>query len=303
MKIKVIPTGHAYVDANIYLPFNGFKILVSTVLSEVMNDYFIIPEEFSSHLLFFKDGGIDYIFNEETHQIEPSTFVLYSSQHTHTENATNRAIKKYHVIFSLIPRKGGYIEKSMTNYQKESDYISNFFSKDNFFNIIKDNTGKAALIFEQIISEFNTMRFGYNYIICSLMTELFAVLFRNINKFNYPLPQYTEPQTQILLSNSISQYLVENFRTVTLREISRFFHLSERQIQRHIFKLHKISFTQKLNAIRIENSLALLKDKDWPISKIAEEVGFATPARFYNLFKKMQNTTPLQYRKKNSTSK
>ena len=78
MKRKIIPTGMGYIDANVYLSFNNFKIIIRNFLDEVVNHQITIKDEVSMHLLFFQDGGLDITHNEFTYQIEPETFVLGS---------------------------------------------------------------------------------------------------------------------------------------------------------------------------------------------------------------------------------
>jgi YesN/AraC family two-component response regulator len=46
----------------------------------------------------------------------------------------------------------------------------------------------------------------------------------------------------------------------------------------------------------MERSKEILKTINWPVSKIAEESGFSSTAYFYPLFKKMNGTTPNDYR-------
>lgn len=64
------------------------------------------------------------------------------------------------------------------------------------------------------------------------------------------------------------------------------------------------SFPELLNHLRIEHSLMLLKDlniKDLSVEAIAFESGFNSLSVFYYNFKKLNNLTPAEYRKKYSS--
>lgn len=58
-----------------------------------------------------------------------------------------------------------------------------------------------------------------------------------------------------------------------------------------------ISPTQYLINLRMEAAKKMLADTDWPISRIAGEVGYADMFYFARVFKVRENLTPTQYRK------
>jgi len=58
MKRKLIPTGVGYIDTNLYLSFNGFKILIHTVLDEVVNHHKTIGTKRVCTLYSFKMKGL-----------------------------------------------------------------------------------------------------------------------------------------------------------------------------------------------------------------------------------------------------
>ncbi|MDR1125135.1 MAG: AraC family transcriptional regulator [Deltaproteobacteria bacterium] len=58
-----------------------------------------------------------------------------------------------------------------------------------------------------------------------------------------------------------------------------------------------LSPTQYLINLRLEAAKKMLADTDWPISRIAGEVGYADMFYFARVFKSRENLTPTQYRK------
>ena len=57
-----------------------------------------------------------------------------------------------------------------------------------------------------------------------------------------------------------------------------------------------LTFSQFLNAYRIERSKELLKNKEYSILDVAMEVGYNNHNYYSNLFKKFNKITPLDYR-------
>ena len=298
MKRKLIPTGVGYIDTNLYLSFNGFKILIHTVLDEVVNHHKTIEDEESMHLIFFQNEGLDMIYKNQTYSDLSESFLLYGPRVSRTEHVHKDPVKKYHIIFNVIPNKSKHVEKTTEDFQEESDFFLNYFLQEDYFTVVKDRTHLAAPILKRIVTEFKTMKFGYYFVICSLFTELFSIFFRNLNAKTYSLPEYLEPKTLILISNYISHFMSIHYQTTNLREVASHFHMSERQIQRHVYKVHKVSFTSRLNEIRIEKASKFLLNTNDSIARIAEEVGFQTPSHFFKIFKKIHKISPLQFRKR-----
>ncbi len=58
-----------------------------------------------------------------------------------------------------------------------------------------------------------------------------------------------------------------------------------------------ITFTDWLRQVRIEKAMELMKAKDFSISEVAEEVGFADLRTFERAFKQYTLMTPMKFKK------
>ncbi len=58
-----------------------------------------------------------------------------------------------------------------------------------------------------------------------------------------------------------------------------------------------ITFTDWLRQVRISKAMELMKAKDFSISEVAEEVGFADLGTFERAFKKHTLMTPMEFKK------
>ena len=64
-------------------------------------------------------------------------------------------------------------------------------------------------------------------------------------------------------------------------------------------KFHKesgITFTSFLQTIRIEAAIMLLHETNMSVKDIAQAVGYKDIKHFYQIFKKIKNSTPSQHR-------
>jgi AraC-like DNA-binding protein len=74
--------------------------------------------------------------------------------------------------------------------------------------------------------------------------------------------------------------------------------VSVRQLNRIISEYYGMTFKEKLTHHRIENAKFLLLSTDWPVRKIAEEVGYADPGYFHKVFKEAVRLTPGEFKER-----
>lgn len=96
--------------------------------------------------------------------------------------------------------------------------------------------------------------------------------------------------------SQITNFIRDNYSTITLNEISRKFGYSPAQVHRILIKYVGSSFSDLVDQYRFNHAARLLKETDIPIEQIGNIVGLEK-TYFYRFFKKLGECTPLQYRK------
>lgn len=102
---------------------------------------------------------------------------------------------------------------------------------------------------------------------------------------------------QIAQIKEILAYVQEHYQEkILLDDIARAMHLSPKYFSRYFKKQFGRSFTEYVNAFRIERSLSMLENRTYSISDTALQNGFESLSYYVKVFKKIMGITPGEYR-------
>ncbi len=96
---------------------------------------------------------------------------------------------------------------------------------------------------------------------------------------------------------AILSYIHQNFRTVSLVEVARFFSYNEAHLSRMVRAYTGSGFSQILKTIKLQHAANLLEGSAMPVSEVIADAGYEDKTYFYREFKKKFDTTPAEYRK------
>lgn len=100
-------------------------------------------------------------------------------------------------------------------------------------------------------------------------------------------------------TSQVITYICDNFKKqLSLDTISHELGINKFYISRIFTNKIGVSFNDYINSLRVDFSKTLLQNTDLPIIEISNECGFETQRTFNRIFKKIVNTTPMEYRKK-----
>lgn len=137
----------------------------------------------------------------------------------------------------------------------------------------------------------------YGTLLNALLTTFFIQLLRKYEKdILFPNPQNQKQEENLIF---ILKYIENNFKTVTLKELSAFFGYSERQMIRILKTFTGENFSSLIRSAKLSKACELLKHPDIRIADIITEVGYSNTSHFYNAFHKKYGITPAEYRQQN----
>ena len=92
------------------------------------------------------------------------------------------------------------------------------------------------------------------------------------------------------------KYIQDHYTTVTLKELADLFNYSERQVQRILKTYMGLSFTEIIQNAKMKEAARLLRGSNYPISKIADVLGYNNQGNFRDIFRKTYGQSPTEYR-------
>jgi AraC-like DNA-binding protein len=151
-------------------------------------------------------------------------------------------------------------------------------------------------LLEKITTEFTLRRTNFEVCLQALALELFIFVLRCCEKTtNRPIESEKVLHSRV---SDIVRFINENYGSrLTLAALSSQFYISPYYLSRIFKSATGFSFVEYITTIRIREAQKLLRETDRKISHISETVGFEDFAHFGRIFKKITQSTPMQYRK------
>jgi AraC-like DNA-binding protein len=167
------------------------------------------------------------------------------------------------------------------------------------FDIPNDKLDTIKELFSLLLIEYRNKEYFYKNRLSVLLSAILITLYRidstMFNKSNNPL---------VKKIYEIQIYLNKNYQTnITLEELSSKFSISKSYLEHSFVEITGISVKRYILKTRLTNAKTLLCSSDHNVSTISDMLGFYDSNYFIKQFKKSEDITPLQYRKKYFYSK
>ncbi|WP_079505156.1 response regulator transcription factor [Mesobacillus jeotgali] len=105
-------------------------------------------------------------------------------------------------------------------------------------------------------------------------------------------------QTKSVLINKVLEIVHEKYnQKLQLSDLAREVFVTPTYLSKKFTETIGVKFTDYINHFRIQKAKQLMiENPDWSLFQIAEYVGFSSQHHFSNLFKKIEGTTPSQFK-------
>jgi two-component system response regulator YesN len=132
---------------------------------------------------------------------------------------------------------------------------------------------------------------------CLSLSHWRQELVKRIIRLSTALNKHQQKDNNVI--HEIVLYIQENYqKEITLQDIANHFYLSREHISRKFKQDLGENLSDYIVRIRIEKAKLLLLNRNLKISVIAEMVGYSDEKYFSKVFRKLENLSPNQYRKK-----
>lgn len=210
------------------------------------------------------------------------------------------------VVLNFLIRTSTF-EKAFFNILSGTSILADFFR-----HIFYSGQGNSYLIFRtgtdwelryylgRIYEEIQDEIPDKNEMADTLLTMFFLLLIRRYgSKVILPQQEAFEEESAGREINPVQilKYMQENYKAANLREMSGYFHYSERHMKRLIVRCTGRSFSENILSIRMNEAARLLEKTRLPVETVALNVGYGEPSGFRLAFKKYFGKSPGKYRR------
>lgn len=234
---------------------------------------------------------------------------------THNINGTDLPIKKgnitlinYDIPHKFIPQNGpliiynciftpGFFDEMLSGSRNFFDVnnhflLGNFYTSDftNYINAVAGSNENAHIlnIFERMLQEYERKQIGYKEIMRGYLIELLVIIFRlqmqtRENKSHIILEALDYINTHF--SQDLKLELLASMSNASVTNFCRLFKLLTGTTVKHY-----------IQTLRIEEACRLLSSTDKNVIEIANDVGYSDMKHFYEVFKKITNKLPKEFR-------
>lgn len=246
------------------------------------------------------NGECDNIFSSNTLHMKAGEICIVAPETVHALSVFNDDC----IVYNLIIRSATFENTFLDALPKDS-ILHLFFTKS-----LYQSGEKSCLYFKkpqdynlqklilEMHSEMNQQNRYYGTLLNAMLTTFFIQLLRKYEKdVLFPNPQHKKQEENLIF---ILKYIENNYKSVTLKELSDFFGYSERQMIRILKTYTGENFSSLIRSARLSKACELLKHPDIRLSDIISEVGYSNASHFYESFRKKYGITPAEYRKQNA---
>lgn len=262
-----------YLSTGTFFGHNDRTISVDGItITETKYDYEFVDWHYheNPHFTFITHGNIRQGTHRGTYECSADTLLFHNSQEPH-----------YNVKPAGITR-GFQIEVALPWYKKfEVDL-------DKLPPIANITQPDARLVFYNIYKEARMNDPLATLTVDSLLLETFACMLGKVT-FSSGTPRWVRRADEILRESCD--------RPFSLQELSKELNVHWAHLSREFRRYFRCNFSEYVRKIKVEKSLALLRNTNLSIAEITFSCGFADQSHFNRCFKEFTGITPSAFRR------
>lgn len=241
-------------------------------------------------IYFLVSGSRKYFIENTVYTLQPNQIVIFKPGVPH-QVTVNTCIPCERQLVYVTPQL-------ISEILKENPCLKSINSLQ-LFNLSAEDFA-AALDYVSIINE--ELERDDIYSQCNIkttLTLLLAFILRHNDASTVVLDK-----VDIRIQNAIDFILKNYTEPITLNDCAKTADMNYYSFSKVFHRTTGMRFNDFLNRLRIEKGCELLKNTDFPISRIAQSLGYSSENHFGITFKAFHNISPSKYRKisKNSSA-
>ena len=264
---------------------NNTKLLYVS-FSKNDTDWHSTPHAHHCSELFFIIGGSgEFLIEDSTYSVTTNNLVIINPLVSHTE----RCYPSQQLEYIVLGVEG--LELS-TKPDETNDFCIINFKRDREILLSYLRTMKT---------ELERLTPGYE-IICQNLMEIIVILLTRQSNFETTLAPI--PKNATRLCATVRRYIDSHYKEkITLDILADIVHINKYYMVHAFSEEYGMSPMNYLINCRIKEAQHLLRTTDISLSSISRALGFSSPSYFSQSFRRLENISPLEYRKIHYTKK
>lgn len=229
------------------------------------------------------NGECDNIFSSNTLHMKAGEICIVAPETVHALSV----FRDDCIVYNLIIRSATF-ENTFLKALPSDSLLHLFFTKSLYHSgeesclyFKKSQDEHLLKLILEMNDEMKQQNRYYGTLLNALLTTFFIQLLRKYEKdILFPNPQHQKQEENLIF---ILKYIENNYKTVTLKELSAFFGYSERQMIRILKTFTGENFSSLIRSTKLSKACELLKHPDIRITDIITEVGYSNTSPFIRL--------------------
>lgn len=248
-----------------------------------------IPVHWHDHMewIMIKKGKARVQVDDVFVDLKSGEFAMVNSKQLHSVKILEEGTKIIAIVFNEAIVRNNSLDNTEQLYF--SPYLNNEVKLPNFMKMNKYSKEMNASI-SRIVNEYTHKEKGFELIIKSEIFKIFGIAFRSFNQFDNQI------NLSIRRNYNLSQLLdylrIHYDHDISLKEAAEMVNLTPNHLCKVFKKVTGKTLIEYTHHLRVNEAERLLIEKDYPISEIAEIVGFGSITYFGRVFKKIKNMSP-----------
>ena len=251
-----------------------------------------IHEEYEIYYLI--EGERYYFINQQTYLVTPGTLVFIDKEQVHRTGMASAGPHHDRIVLGIMEEPFSSFLASFGGLQLQS-----FFTEQgSILTLPEDMRPYIQSLLQDIASELMEKKPGYLLSAMTKLVEFFiAVLRLQPSGPAVPTPaKHSNPKYQKV--DEVAHYIVEHCtERISLEDLAGRFYINKFYLTRVFKEQFGLSVTSYLTQLRITQAKRLLRFTDKSVEAVAQECGLNDANYFSRLFKKVEGTTPGEYRR------
>lgn len=255
-----------------------------------------IATSYHSHnfveIAYVADGEGTHNINGTQLPIKKGNITLINYDIPHKFITSNGPLVIYNCIFT--PAFFDEMLSGSRNFFDVSNHflLGNFYTSDfaSHINAMAGSSENAHIlnIFERMLQEYERKQIGYKEIMRGYLIELLVIIFR--------LQMQTCENKSHKIMESLDYINTHFSQDIKLELLASMSNASVTNFCRLFKSLTGTTVTHYIQTLRIKEACRLLSSTDKNVIEIANDVGYSDMKHFYDVFKKITNKLPKEFR-------